>query len=530
MRELEAAVRGVVSQLPAAEARLRDWLHTRPGDVVALRLLGKLCMRLARYEEAEEQFLSVLEHASDDNETRWLLAGTFVYRGDWKKALDATERVLEHAPDNSQYLDVQAFCLLHLGESEAALAGYEVLVANNPIAENWKSYGQALKALGRTEDAIAAFRQALAIDRTYGMAYWCLAELKTFRFDFAEIDAMRQALDRPDLRDRNRAQLQFALGRAYEGDKQYAESFEQFRQANATMRSFVRHNPDQRSDFVQRNKAVFTPDFFHARSGWGSPATDAIFILGLPRSGSTLIEQILASHSQVEATSELQTLESLIRDFSMRKNSETRRYPELMQDLSLEQVARAGEEYLERTRVYRKLGRPFFTDKMPNNFSYLGMILTALPNAKVVDARRHPLASGFAIYKHYFVDAYSYAFDLADIGRYYRDYAELMAHFDAVHPGRVHRVFHENLVADPEGEIRKLLAYCGLPFEEQCLRFYETERAVLTPSAEQVRQPISADAVDLWRRYERWLEPLKSALGDVLERHPEVPVFRGVRP
>jgi hypothetical protein len=263
------------------------------------------------------------------------------------------------------------------------------------------------------------------------------------------------------------------------------------------------------------------------RSNWGSSRRDPIFIVGLPRSGTTLLEQILASHSLVEPTNELQSLEAVVRDLQHRNGKS---YPSLMLDLSIQQVTDAGDEYIERAGAYRKWNRRFFIDKMPNNFSYLGMILTALPNAKIIDARRHPLGSGFAVFKHYFVDAYSFAFDLTGIGRYYRNYVELMAHFDTVQPGRVHRVFFENLVTAPEQEIRKLLDYCGLPFEQQCLHFHDSKRADHTPSSEQVRRPISADAAELWRQYERWLDPLKSALGDILDAYPNVPSFPENRP
>jgi len=430
--------------------------------------------------------------------------------------------LLADDPGNSDYLDTKAFALLQLGKFEAAAAAYESLVGRNPTAENWMSYGRALKVLGRTDDAVAAYRQSLALNPGHGMAWWSLAELKSLRFEAPDVDAMKAALTEGALAPRNRALIQFALGRAYEDAKQYENSFEQYRQANAIIRSFVRHNPDQRTTFVRRNRLVFTSEYFQTRSGWGAPHRDPIFIVGLPRSGTTLLEQILASHSLVEPTSELQSLEAVVRDLQHGKG---KHYPELMQDLSSTQVADAGDEYLARAAAYRRLDRPFFTDKMPNNFSYLGMILTALPNAKVIDARRHPLGSGFAVFKHYFLDAYSFAFDLTSIGRYYRDYVALMAHFDAVQPGRVHRVFYEDLVAAPECEIRKVLDYCGLPFEEQCLRFYETERSVNTPSSEQVRRPISADAAELWRHYERWLDPLKAALGDVLETYPGVPDF-----
>jgi tetratricopeptide (TPR) repeat protein len=525
IQRLEAAARSEASQLSAAETSLREWLQIHPTDVFALQLLGTVYLRLSRHEEAEQQLSKALHLAPTHTEARFRLAGTLVYRGDWKRALETAEKLLEDDPDNSDYLDLKGFALLRLGEFEAAASAYRELLDSHPEAESWKSYGQALKALGRTDEAIAAYRQSVAREPNYGMGYWCLAELKTFRFEPADIETMERALEAENIGTRDRALIHFALGRGYEDADQYENSFEQFALANAAVRSFVRHNPEQRAGFVQRSKAVFTPEFFRARSDWGRTRNDPIFIVGLPRSGSTLIEQILASHSCVEATSELQILESVIRDLSMGEHRKARQYPELMQDLSAEQVRRAGEEYLQRTLPYRKLNRPFFIDKMPNNFSYLGMILTALPNAKIIDARRHPLGGGFAIFKHYFVDAYTFAFDLADIGRYYRHYVELMAHFDSVQPGRVHRVLYENMVADPEREIRKLLGYCGLPFEEDCLRFYESGRAVLTPSAEQVRRPVYSEATDLWRRYERWLGPLKSALGDVLERYPQVPEF-----
>ncbi len=523
LERLETASWAERSQLGTAENSLRQWLKVHPTDVVALKLLGNVYLRLSRHEQAEEHLSKALELAPQFTEARWLLVGTFVYRGNWKMALSMTEMLLDEDPDNCDYLDTKAYSLLQLCEFDAAAAAYESLLRKHPTAENWKSYGQVLKALGRTDDAIAAYRRSLALNSHYGMAYWSLAELKTLRFEAADVEAMKEALNTSDLSARNRAQIYFALGRAYEDAKQYENSFEQYRQANATVRTFVRHNSEQRAGFVQHGKQVFTPEYFRVRSSWGSSRRDPIFIVGLPRSGTTLLEQILASHSLVESTNELQSLEGVVRDLQHR-NGES--YPELMQDLSIRQVADAAGEYIERASTYRKSNRPFFIDKMPNNFSYLGMILTALPNAKIIDARRHPLGSGFAIFKHYFLDAYSFAFDLTSIGRYYRNYVELMAHFDTVQPGRVHRVFFENLVTAPEQEIRKLLDYCGLPFEQQCLRFHESKRAVHTPSSEQVRRPISADASELWRQYERWLDPLKSALGDVLEAYPNVPDFQ----
>lgn len=505
-------------QLAAAEGGLREWLKSHPQDVAALKLLGKVYLRLSRHEEAEEELSKALVLAPQFAEARWLLVGTFVYRGDWKMALMHTETLLAGDPENCDYLDTRAFALRELCEFDSAAAAYESLLQKHPTAENWKSYGRVLKVLGRTGDAIAAYRRAIALDPGHGMSWWSLAELKTFRFAPADVEAMKTTLSGNRLSPRNRALIHFALGRAYEDGNEYEASFVQYDQANATVRSFVRHDGGQRAAFVERNKRVFTPEYFRARSGCGLPCPDPIFIVGLPRSGTTLVEQILGSHPLVEPTGELQSLEGVVRDLQHRHGTY---YPELIYDLSIAAIADAGHKYLSGAATYRKQNRPFFADKMPNNFSYLGMILTALPNAKIVDVRRHPLASGFAIFKHYFLDAYSFAFDLADIGRYYRNYSALMAHFDAVQPGRVHRVLYENLVTASEREIRKLLEYCGLPFEERCLRSHETGRGVNTPSSEQVRQPISAEAAELWRHYERWLDPLKGALGDVLESYPQ---------
>jgi len=503
---------------PATETGLLERLHAYPADVVARMRLGNMYFRQARHEEAAAQFRKALQHAPDLAQARWMLAGSYAYRGDWKMALAEVQTLLRGEPERAQYLDIEAYALLQLGECDRAIAGYEALLAKYPTAENWKSYGRALKTVGRTAGAIDAYRRALALKPDYGMVWWSLAELKSVRFEPADIGAMQTALHGESRSPQNQALLHFALGRAYEDGRQYENAFGHYSRANAAVRSYVRHDPEQHASFVRRNECVFTPEYFQARAGWGSSRPDPIFIVGLPRSGSTLLEQILASHSWIEATAELQALESVVRELSRRATGQ--KYPEAMQEISAEQARQAGEDYLARAAAYRKLNRPFFIDKMPNNFSYVGAIRTFLPNAKIIDARRHPLGSGFAIFRHYFVEAYSFAFDLADIGRYYRDYVELMAHFDAVQRGRVHRVVYEDLIAAPEHEIRRLLEYCGLPFEGQCLRFYENPRAVLTPSSEQVRQPISAEASRLWRHYEPWLEPLKSALGDVLDRHP----------
>jgi tetratricopeptide (TPR) repeat protein len=455
---------------------------------------------------------------------RWTRAFTHVRQGDWEEALPDLEILLKDDPDNSDYLNLKAHSLLNLGDYDKAIACFESWVTKHPAAETWMFYGYALVTAGRPKDSIAAYREAISLKPNLGEAYWSLSNLKTFRFTAAEIIAMHEALDRAELDARSRWLMHFALGKALEDTRQYPASFEQYRKGNALFRGGLRYNAENTTKFVRRCKAVFTPEFFAERTGAGS-VPDPIFIVGLPRAGSTLVEQILASHSMVEGTKELTVLNAIAMRLADYERTRIDRYPEILRELKPEELSAAGDEYIARTRIHRKSGRPFFIDKTPGNFHHLGLIRLILPNAKIIDARRHPLGCGFAVFRQYFPQAFGFAFDLAEIGRYYRDYVELMAHFDSTMPGRIHRVIYEELVADPEREIRRLLDHCGLPFEESCLRFYETERGVLTPSAQQVRQPIFADAVEQWRHFEPWLDPMKTALGDVLECYPDTPKF-----
>jgi hypothetical protein len=331
------------------------------------------------------------------------------------------------------------------------------------------------------------------------------------------VEIMRQALARPDLDGEDRYHLHFALGKALEDQDRYAESFEHYAAGNALRRKSVVYDAEETSEHVRRSMAVFTPEFFAARKGFGHPAPDPIFIVGLPRAGSTLLEQILATHSQVEGTMELPDIIAIARRLSGRKaRSKASNYPEMLADLTAKDFDALGAEYIERTRVQRKLVRPFFIDKMPNNFAHAGLIHLILPNAKIVDARRHPLGCCFSAYKQHFARGQAFSYDLGELGRYYGDYVSLMTHMDCVLPGRIHRVFYEAMVDDPEREVRSLLAYCGLPFEEQCLEFYRNDRAVRTASSEQVRQPIFREGVEQWKHFEPWLGPLKESLGQVL--------------
>jgi tetratricopeptide (TPR) repeat protein len=376
----------------------------------------------------------------------------------------------------------------------------------------------------RRDEGVEAYRRSITLEPAFGEAYWSLANLKTFRFEPAEIAAMEAKVADSTVKDVDRLHLEFALGKAYEDAGDWATSFSHYEKANALQRARFRYDPDHNSERLRRLKAIFTREFFAARAGAGCPSPDPIFIVGLPRAGSTLLEQILSSHSRVEGTMELPEIIAIARELRAQSGSQAvGAYTDRLAALDAALLRELGERFLANTRVYRKSGRPFFIDKMPNNFLHIGLIHLVLPNARIIDARRHPLACCISNYRQHFASGQRFAYDLADLGRYYRDYVELMAHFDAVLPGRVHRVIYERLVEDTEAEVRRLLDYCGLPFEDACLRFFENERAVRTPSSEQVRQPIYREAVDQWRRYETWIGPLKDALGPALSAYPDNP-------
>jgi hypothetical protein len=348
-----------------------------------------------------------------------------------------------------------------------------------------------------------------------GDAYWSLANLKVASFSAAEEAAMQAQAARDDLSTDDRLHLHYALGKAFEDRGDYAASFENYASGARLRREAIAYSADEGHAQMLRSKRVFTPSLFADHEGQGHPSDEPIFILGLPRSGSTLIEQILASHSAVEGTMELPYIGLIALSLGARGAGDP--YPEAMATLDAGALARLGESFTDSAGQHRKLGKPFFIDKMPNNFSHIGLIQLILPKAKIIDARRHPLGVCFSAFKQHFAQGQNFTYDLGDLGRFYRDYVELMAHFDTVLPGRIHRVIYEDLVEDTETQVRRLLDYCGLPFEEGCLRFYENTRAVRTVSSEQVRRPIFRGGLDQWRHYEPWLGPLKAALGPALE-------------
>lgn len=523
----EAASALCDNNLAVAERLLRPFLRDHPTDVAAIRMLAEIGARLGRYDEAEKLLARAVELAPGFDAARFNYATILHRQNKMADALAQIEHLLKRESKNAAYRNLQAAAFARLGETARAIAAYEQVLTDHPKqSKAWMSYGHTLKTAGRQDDCIAAYWKSIALLPGLGEAYWSLANLKTFRFTVEQVAAMRGQLARNDLEDEDRFHFHFALGKALEDAQAYEESFEHYAKGNALRRASLPYKADEFGESVQRLKIFFTPEFFRARHGAGSDAPDPIFVVGMPRAGSTLIEQILASHSAVEGTMELPDIMAIARKLGGRKKKdEDSAYPDVLATLSPDALKALGEEYLAGTRPHRKLNRPFFVDKMPNNFVHAGLIHLILPNAKIIDARRHPLACCFSNFKQHFARGQGFAYSLADIGRYYRDYVEMMAHYDRVLPGRIHRVFYERMVDDPEAEVRRMLAYCGLPFEENCLLFYQNDRIVRTASSEQVRMPIFTDAVDQWQNYEPWLGELKTVLGSVLASYPDVPVF-----
>jgi tetratricopeptide (TPR) repeat protein len=529
-RLIEAAGALCDNKIAIAERLLRTHLKVAPTDVAAIRMLAEVGARLGRYGDAEKLLARVLELSPGFEAARHNYAIVLYRQQKAGEALAEIDRLMTRDARNPHYRNLKAAVLARIGEYEPSIALYEQMLGEFPREHRlWMSYGHVLRTAGRQDESIAAYRRCVELAPSFGEAWWSLANLKTYRFEPAEVAAMRKALNSGDLKDDDRYHLHFSLGKALEDAGEYASSFAQYEQANALRRRSVNYNADETHAHTQRSRALYTRSFFAERAGAGAPDADPIFIVGLPRAGSTLIEQILSSHSQVEGTMELPDLALMARRLAEQKTKgDVSKYPETVGGLDPAALKAMGEEYLARTRIQRKTARPFFIDKMPNNFAHAALIHLILPNAKIIDARRHPMGNCFSAFKQHFARGQTFSYDLGELGRYYRDYVSLMAHLDEVLPGRVHRVFYERMVGDTENEIRRLLSYCGLPFEDSCLRFNETQRAVRTASSEQVRRPIFGDAVEQWRHYEEWLQPLRDALGDVVDAYErDLEISRG---
>jgi len=503
------------NRLDVAERLLKPHLKDDPFDVAAIRMLAELAARIGRWRDAENLLRRAIEIAPGFTAARANLALVLGRMGRPAEALELLDDIFAAEPDDPGHWNLKAATLGRLGDFDEAIRLYEEVLARSPNQPRvWLSYGHMLKTVGRQAEGIAAYRKGIALKPTLGEAWWSLANLKTVKFDEADVAAMEQALASPALNDEDQFHLDFALGKAMHDAGRADEAFAHYSAANALRRKSEPYDASKLTHTVDRCIEKFTADAFRERAG-GCEARDPIFIVGMPRAGSTLVEQILASHSLVEGTSELADIPLLVRKAGV--------YPAGALKLGPDERCELGEDYLKRAGVQRQTDRPFFIDKLPNNWLFVPFIQLILPNAKIIDARRHPLACCLSNFRQHFARGQPFTYDLGDVGRYYTDYVRLMAHVDSVLPGKVHRVIYERMVDDTEAEVRRLLDYVGLEFEPQVLEFYKSDRPVRTASSEQVRRPIYRDATDEWRAYEPHLGPLKQAVAEVLDAYPQAP-------
>jgi tetratricopeptide (TPR) repeat protein len=510
----------VDGDLDASESLIRAYLLEHGNHVEAMRLLAGIGIARKVFDDAELLLSAVLELEPGYRAARREYAGVLAELHRYSEARRQIELLVEQEPDNRDYKMLYAFSCVGLGEHGRAVELYRELLEGTPEdTELHLSIAHALKTLGRRTEAIDSYHRAAARRPDFGDAYWSLANLKTYRFTEDELARMRAAEAAAVTGPADRYHLSFALGKALEDRAEYEASFRYYERGNELKRSEGTYRAEIIENNTRRQIEICTADLFAGRRGWGSPDPSPIFIVGLPRSGSTLLEQILASHSTVEGTQELPNIQQIVHRLRGRApDMSNPRYPRVLEQMSAEELRTLGERYIEGTRPYRT-GKPFFIDKMPNNFRHLGLIHLVLPNARIIDARREPMACCFSNLKQLFANGQEFTYGVEDIARYYRTYLELMSHWNRMLPGRILRVLHEDIVDDLEGSVQRLLNFCGLEFEPQCIEFHKTERSVRTASSEQVRQPLYREGLDQWRHFEPWLEPLKNALGDALTRY-----------
>lgn len=515
-----------------AESQISRFLDRRPDDAAALNLMADVARRFQRFEQAEQLLLRCRAQAPGCAGYRFDYAVILRRVGKPEQALAELNELLKGEPGNPLFLDQKAKVLHDLGRDAEAIVFRRELLEKYPASpEVWLGYGDSMRLAGHPDQCVAAFRKALELSPAWGKIYARLADLRGYRFTEDDIRWLEEQLAVPGLSADDRAGLHFALGNAFGDQKLYPKSFDNYAKANALRRLSVDAGTGTGTGtgklamHISNCQSVFTEQFFRERSGWGCSSDAPIFIVGLPRSGSSLLEQILSTHTAIEGLGELPDLiviaERLISVANAGRSSLA--YAEALHSLGADDCRSLGERYLELTCRRRKPGRPYFTDKSLKNFEHVGLIQLILPNAKIIDTRRHPLDCGWSCFKSHLRGGQAFSHRLADIGRHYSEYVRLMAHFDRVLPGRVHRMIYEDLIANPGAEIRRLFGYVQLPFEEACLSFHENKRAVATLSAEQVRMPLYRSGMGQWRPYEPWLGPLREALGPVLDAYPDAP-------
>jgi tetratricopeptide (TPR) repeat protein len=504
--------------LSAAENILRAYLRLHRQHVEALRLLARIGQQRNALDDAEQLLKAVVGFVPGYRAARADYARVLIDQQKYLQTRAQTSHLLELEPGNPSYLLLHACVCAGLQEHERAIVLYRELLATSPGSPQLQVLlGHSLKAIGRRQQAIDTYRAAAVATPSFGDAYWSLANLKTYRFSPDEIARACIEEASPPTQPVDRYHLCFALGKAFEDRGEFARSWQYYERGNALRLAQSRHRPQVTEINTRRQIEVCAAQFFAARAGVGVPDRDPIFIVGLPRAGSTLIEQILASHSRVEGTQELFDIPRIVHELNGdRPDACDPRYPGVLTELTPEDFRALGERYLNDTRVYRN-HKPFFIDKMPNNFRHLGLIHLMLPNAKIIDVRREPMACCFSNLKQLFASGQEFTYSIENIARYYRTYLELMRHWDAVLPGRILRVHYDDVVNDLAGSVRRILMFCGLDFEQASVEFHKTERSVSTASSEQVRQPIFHEGLLQWRNYLPWLGPLEDALGDARE-------------
>ncbi len=513
-RELIAVTNHLAEgRLVRAEEICRHFLRQNPRNVEGMRLLAKIGIELGILDDAEFLLESAVSFAPDDIQLRFDYIDALRRRQKSAEAREQAEKLYERDPQNALFQSRLAIECIQTGDFDRGLELFDSVLEKLPgDPASLTSRGHALKTKGDRAEAEASYRAAIASKPGHGDAYYALANLKTYRFGADELDAMREQITRNDLAFMDRVHLNFALAKAYEDEGDYEASFACYDEGNALKRAQTRYSADAMTRELANQRKACSADLFEKHKSAGCSAPDPIFILGLPRAGSTLLEQILASHSQIDGTLELPNILALAHRLRGRKAGQSL-YPEILHDLTSEQLAKFGEDFIENTRLHRA-NAPFFIDKMPNNFRHIGLIHLILPNAKIIDARRAPMDCCFSGFKQLFAEGQEFTYGLTEVGRYYADYVEVMDHWDSVLPGKVLRVQHEDVLDDLEGQTRRMLDFLEVPFEEQCLAFHKTDRAVRTASSEQVREPINRKGQDAWKPFEPWLGDLKTALGD----------------
>lgn len=510
----EAALALSRNRLDIAERIIKPHLKENPTDVAAIRMLAELAGRLGRLDDAEALLQRALELAPGFLAARQNMAMLHLRKQRYAEALDEAGQLLAAEPDNPAFLNLEGVARSRIGDYDDAVSRFAAVLDARPnLPRVWLSYGHSLKTVGRQPEAISAYRRAIALQPSLGDAWWSLANLKTVSFDADDIAAMEGQLEGAALSADDRFHLHFALGKALEDRAEPASAFPHYQQANRIRADQLGYDPGTIEGLVDASIATFGPAFFAERAGTGDPASGPIFIVGMPRSGSTLVEQILSSHPLVEGTRELPNIEMLARSLG----ATDARHAAALASASPERLADMGQAYLEATLVHRKSTAMFFIDKMPNNWAYVPLIRLILPNARIVDTRRGAMACCFSNYRQHYASGQSFSYRLDHLARYFGAYVRFMDHIDATLPGAVHRVRHEAMVEDPEREIRQLLDFLGLPFDPACLRFWETDRPVQTASSEQVRRPIFREGLDQWRAFDPFLGELRQALGALAE-------------